>query len=230
MYPDMKTVLVGRFENGIMVSAKSSKIIRERCHKGIKEIKVANPKEHSVSYRFQRPTRVRISDQPKVMDPYEKKNVYIGNGKKDDGVFAKRDISKGELVLYYSGLIWNTTEQSLFTMHTFHNQTWDEVWKIHTNLMLLEDNVYMHIPEPYWSISDYRATLGHKLNHSFKESKVTWGHAFHPRFGHIRSVVAQQNIIRHEEIVINYGYRVGTKVPKWFSNLYLEEVGKDWYQ
>ena len=226
----MKTVFVGRFENGIMISAKSSKIIRERCHKGIKEIKVANPKENSVSYRFLRPTRVRISDQPKVMDPYEKINVYIGNGRKDDGVFAKRDIAEGELVLYYSGLIWNTTEQSLFTMHTFQNQTWDEVWKIHTNLMLLEDNVYIHIPEQYWNISNYRATLGHKLNHSFKESKVIWGHAFHPRFGHIRSVVAKQIIKRNEEIVINYGYRVGTKVPKWYSNLYLEEAGKDWYQ
>ena len=226
----MKTVFVGRFENGIMISAKSSKIIRERCHKGIKEIKVANPKENSVSNRFLRPTRVRISDQPKVMDPYEKINVYIGNGRKDDGVFAKRDIAEGELVLYYSGLIWNTTEQSLFTMHTFQNQTWDEVWKIHTNLMLLEDNVYIHIPEQYWNISNYRATLGHKLNHSFKESKVIWGHAFHPRFGHIRSVVAKQIIKRNEEIVINYGYRVGTKVPKWYSNLYLEEVGKDWYQ
>ena len=44
VYPDMETVLVGRFQNGEMTSAKSSKIIAERCNKGIKEIRVATPK------------------------------------------------------------------------------------------------------------------------------------------------------------------------------------------
>ena len=225
----MKTVLVGKFENGIMISGKPSKIVRERCHMGIKEIELASPNTDSAVYRYQRPSRVRIGDLPRVMDPYEKRNVYIGDGTKDDGVFAKRNITKGELVLYYSGLIWNNTEQALFTLNVSYNQTWDEVWKVQKYLLVLKDDLYINIPEQYWSISNYRASLAHKLNHSFKKTKVMWGHAFHPRFGHIKSVVAQENIKRGEEIFIDYGYRVGSQVPKWFSDLYLEEIGKNWY-
>ena len=39
----METVLVGRFEDKQMIAAKPSKIIGERCHQGIKEIKVDVP-------------------------------------------------------------------------------------------------------------------------------------------------------------------------------------------
>ena len=44
LYPDMKTVLIGKFRNGVMIQAKASRITSERCHNGIKEIKVAKPK------------------------------------------------------------------------------------------------------------------------------------------------------------------------------------------
>ena len=228
VYPDMVTVLIGSFENGTMIAAKSSKIVEERCHNGVKEIKIAKPKENSITYKYQRPTRVRIGDQPRAMDPYTKKNIFIGNGLKEDGVFAKRDIAEGELIAYYSGLFVNTSEQALFTLRTYQNQTWDEYWNVHRNMMTFEGKVQIYIPEPYWDISDYRATLGHKLNHSFTKSKAMWGRAFHPRFGHVKCVVAKQDIKQGEEILINYGYRIGTPVPKWTSDLYLEETGKEW--
>ena len=112
VYPDMETVLVGRFENGRMISSKASKIIAERCNEGIKEIRVAKPKDNEPSLKYSRPDHLRIGDHPRVMDPYTKKNFYIGDGKKEDGVFARRDIKKGELVLYYSGLFWNESMQS----------------------------------------------------------------------------------------------------------------------
>ena len=225
----METVLVGKFLNGTMIAAKTSKIARERCNRGIKEIQISKPNDNSLTYRYQRPTRVNIGDQPGAMDPYTKKNIYIGDGQKDDGVFAKRNIEKGELVLYYSGLFVNTTEQALYTRYTYHNQSEDEFWAVHRNLMSFEGTVHIHIPEPYWNISNYRATLGHKLNHSFTKGKTIWGRAFHPRFGHIRSVVAKEDIKRGEEIFINYGYRSGTRVQKWMSDLYLEETGKQWF-
>ena len=228
VYPDMVTVLVGKFKNGTMIAAKGSKIVRERCHNGIKEIDVAKPNENSIIYKYQRPTRVRIGDQPRAMDPFTKKNIYIGNGKKEDGVFAKRDIAKGELIVYYSGLLVNTSEQMLYTIYTYRNQTWDEVWNIYRNLMTLEGAVQIHIPEPYWNISDYRATLGHKLNHSFTKSKAIWGRAFHPRFGHVKCAVANQDIKKGEEILVDYKYHIGQIVPKWTSDLYLEETGKEW--
>ena len=102
-----------------------------------------------------------------MMDPYERKSIFIGDGIKQDGAFAKRNISKGEVVVYVSGLLWNTTEQALFTMFRYKNQTWEEYWSIQRNIMSFDGPVYIHIPEPYWNISNYRATLGHKVNHSF---------------------------------------------------------------
>ena len=75
VYPDMKTALVGRFENGQMISAKASKIIAERCNKGIKEIRLDAPRKDVPSLKYSRPDRLRIGDQPRVMDPYTKKNL-----------------------------------------------------------------------------------------------------------------------------------------------------------
>ena len=61
-----------------------------------------------------------IGDQPTIMDPYEKQIVYVNTTDwGDDGLFAKRDIKKGELVAYYNGLLFNQTENELW----FDNQT-----------------------------------------------------------------------------------------------------------
>ena len=42
IYPDMKTVYVGEFKGSEMVNARASEIVAERCHRGVKEIKVPN--------------------------------------------------------------------------------------------------------------------------------------------------------------------------------------------
>ena len=225
----METILIGQFEKGVMIAAKPSKILKERCHKGIKEIKVAKPKKDAPTYTYDRPNRLRIGDQPRVMDVLDKKNTYIGSGKKDDGVFAKKDIRKGDVIMYYSGLLWNMTEQALYTRDTYNNQTMDDYWKIHRNLMNFQGRLVIHIPEEYWNISNFRATLGHKINHSFIYDKSKYGYAYHPRFGDIRCVYATDDIKQGEEILINYGYRIGGhRVPDWYSALYEKETGKKW--
>ena len=122
LYPDMKTILVGRFDNETMISAKPSTVIAERCKRGLKEIRIAKPKPNSPTFRYSHPTRLRIGDQPTVMDPYERKNIYISDGEEGDGVFAKANISKGEVIMYYSGIHWNKTELPLWT----RNQTLDD--------------------------------------------------------------------------------------------------------
>ena len=122
LYPDMETVLVGNFRNGTMLAAKPSKIIAERCNHGMKEIRIASPKPHATTVRYSRPSRIRIGDQPLTMDPLERKNIYISDGEEGDGVFAKIDISQGDVIMYYSGIRWNKTELPLWT----RNQTLDE--------------------------------------------------------------------------------------------------------
>ena len=87
----------------------------------------------------------------------------------------------------------------------------------------------IHIPEIYWDISMLRSTLGHKSNHSFKSSNAKFSISFHPRFGEIKSLVATFDIKRGEEIITNYGYLRGSLVPSWYSDLYLSEIGEQWY-
>ena len=92
-----------------------------------------------------------------------------------------------------------------------------------------EKSVVMYMPEPYNEIEHYRATLGHKMNHSFKFAKAQMTHAYHPRFGDVRAYYATSNILKGEEIFVNYGYEKGGMVPEWYSLLYDKEVGKPWY-
>ena len=116
----MKTVLVGQFKDGIMIQARPAKIVAERCNDGIKEIKISKVKSGAPTFKYARATKLNIGDQPTVMDPYEKKIVYVNTTDwGDDGLFAKRDIKKGELVSYYNGMIFNATENELwFDNHT----------------------------------------------------------------------------------------------------------------
>ena len=226
----MQTVLIGNFEKGKMISARPSKIISERCNNGIKEILVETPKHSTPVFRYSRPNRLRIGDQPRVMDPFSKKNVFVKTSeKKGDGLFARKDIKKDDLIAYVSGLLWNETEQALYTRDLYHNQTLDQWWDIMRNLMSYSSDQKIHIPKEYWDISNYRATLGHKVNHSFKSFKTIFGKAFHPRFGDIKSVFAEKDIKKGEEILVHYGYQPGGLVPKWVSDLWLEEAGKEWY-
>ena len=116
----MITALIGRFENGIMKGAKQTRIIRERCHNGIKEIKVAKPKHGATILKHNPPSQNRIADYPKVMDALERRNIFISSGPCGDGMFAKRNFISGEILAYYSGQLWSP--QDLFPS----NQTLEE--------------------------------------------------------------------------------------------------------
>ena len=116
IYPDMKTLLIGKFENGIMIRGRPAKIKAERCNDGLKEIKISKVKTGAPTFKYSRPSRVNFGDKPTVMDPYENQMVFVNTTKwGDDGLFAKRDIKKGELVAYYSGLVFNRTEMEILT-------------------------------------------------------------------------------------------------------------------
>ena len=110
IYPDFETVLLGNFQNGIMIAAKPTKILAERCKNGIKELKFAKPEENTPTFKYERPTHLRPGDQPTVADPFELRRIYIGKGVMQDGMFAKKDIRKGELICYYSGTIHNINQ------------------------------------------------------------------------------------------------------------------------
>ena len=109
----MKTALIGKFKDGVMIEGKPTKVIAERCNDGIKEIQVDQTKPDSPNFSFKRNSRIRIH-APISMDPYEKKNVYVDITERGDGgLFARKNLKANELIAYYSGTFNNWKDYSL---------------------------------------------------------------------------------------------------------------------
>ena len=90
------------------------------------------------------------------------------------------------------------------------------------------EKLQLNIPEGYWNVTQYRATLGHKLNHDFLKPSATTNFATHPRYGWIRSVTAIDDIYKGDEIFAHYHYPIRADsikhVPQWYSELYEAQI------
>ena len=106
----MKTVILGKFKDGVLIEGRPARIVSERCKNGMKEILISETDQKSPILSFKRNNNIRIH-APKIMDPYEKQRIYVSETKrKGDGLFARRDIEADEIVSYYSGIIWTKDE------------------------------------------------------------------------------------------------------------------------
>ena len=100
---------------------------------------------------------------------------------------------------------------------------------VHRNLIRHQsEKFYMNILQEHWDISNYRATLGHKINHSFMNVNVKFQSVIHPRFGPIVAAISLTPIRKGEEILASYGYAPETNVPRWFAKAYEEEMKMPW--
>ena len=61
----------------------------------------------------------------------------------------------------------------------------------------------MDIPLLYTSTENYRASLGHKINHSFAPN-CRWDVVQHPVFGRIPRIVALVDIQKDQELTCHY--------------------------
>ena len=117
----MKTVIVGKFKDGVLVEGRPAKIVAERCKYGMKEILMSGTDQKSPILSFKRNNNLRVHD-PKIMDAFEKSRVYVSESRgKGDGLFARRDIESDEIVSYYSGIIW--TKDKFEEISLLPNQT-----------------------------------------------------------------------------------------------------------
>jgi len=108
----MRTVLVGKFKDGVMLEGRPSKIIAERCNAGIKELLVSPPPTTGPVFSYKRNTRLRIHNAT-IMDPFEKNMVYVNvstHGERGEGLFSKRKIDSNEIISYYTGTVWTPEE------------------------------------------------------------------------------------------------------------------------
>ena len=118
VYPDLVTVLVGKFVNGIMKSALSSEIDAIRCKHGLLEIKIKPPEKSKSVYKYFESTKEIITEYPTLEDPLERKNVFVAPSREVEnelGLFALKEFEVDQVVAYYSGARWNTTLEPLVT-------------------------------------------------------------------------------------------------------------------
>ncbi len=162
------------------------------------------------------------------MDPLERKYVYLANGSHGDGLFAKKDLKNGLIVSYYAGTLQPRSDVN------WQNMSMDEKLDFHKNLLYITDDLnpglpkqlmYINVPKPFWDLAKFRATLGHKVNHSFVKGNVEFKTGLHPRFGLIRMFKTARKIKRGEELLTNYGYNIQGNVPQWYKDAYNLEIG-----
>ncbi len=87
------------------------------------------------------------------------------------------------MITYHSG----TRHATVFTP----NMTDTEIWDTHKNLINFKRENAMNILKENWDISKYRASLGHKVNHSFTKFNSKFCYVHHPRYSKLSGIFFQ---------------------------------------
>ena len=130
IYPDMETVLFGKFEERIMKGTQESSVMKVECDEnGMFYVsEMAKPNKHSPKFRYEPPNNNTFGvGPPSHADPYERKWLEVKETKETgEGVFATKDIKKGVFVasyviniygvgngqfdIFHQGCTWNLTK------------------------------------------------------------------------------------------------------------------------
>jgi hypothetical protein len=126
VYPDFETGLLGTFDNGELVVGRAVDVVGERCVEGVKQVEVVDRGAGETVWERAGEEMVRkhLEKFATVMDPYEKKSVYVGLSSipgAGEGLFARRRMSPGDLVSYFGG--WKTFHSSM----VFNNMSLQEM-------------------------------------------------------------------------------------------------------
>lgn len=218
IYPDLVTALVGKFNNGVLVSAVPGKIVAVSKVNGVMvpEIKVTSNEE----YKFWRSSKDDIMCPPHRKDVYEDQLVYVGKSTmpgSGEGLFAKVSIPQGTLIAYYNGIIFKPDDHDPYVGE---NTTGYSIM-IESVKPWQKDNVesdHMDILPKYQSYEDYSSTSGHKINHSFNPN-CDWADAVHPCYERIPAIRTIFNIEQGEELFIHYMIDM-EEAKQWYKDVW----------
>jgi len=207
LYPDCRTALVGDFNKGEMESARRAEVIGASniCSYFCTMMAPMLSPVTGQSMSLDRATPAQFCSSPLLEDPYE--SIFVEVGLSDipgagEGLFARRDIEAGTVIAFYNGLAVKAASEK-------DDNRFPDEYRI-----LLDSTTDLDMPPEMTDISNYCATLGHKVCHSFQPN-AEFDTCYHPRFGLVRCVATLCDIMEGQEITVHYRYPLAL-APDWY--------------
>ena len=196
IYPGHRHALLGVFVDGVMMKAKGALLNSTFTYHSDRPPSYKLIDNETV-YKHDPSSHDYISSDPLLPDHYEQVRVTVqvvqpstisGAG---EGLFAKTDLGKGEVVSFYNG-----TRLS-------HKEVDGREWSLNGNTISFNDNCVLDMPNECSTLDNYTASLGHKANHSFNPN-CSYDFFYHPRFGEIKCIKTLRTIEHSEELTCCY--------------------------
>lgn len=202
IYPDMSTALFGDFSQNKMVEAVPvtiKEVYVEKCN-AILRLRFTKKPQNPITYQRWFSTQTSVGVPPLLEDPYESKFVIAGKSRMGDnagdGLFLKKDVKANTTISFYNGIRVKPGEHSPFENSGYQIYVdWNKAGEVTSD--------FMDIPPEYISLNKYRASLGHKINHSF-DPNCRWGTMEHPTFGRVPRVVTLKDMKAGTELTCHY--------------------------
>ncbi len=118
IYTDKQTMIVGKFEDGVLVSGQEGFLVglEKDVDNGLMKPLYYLNKANTDRFRFSESNQTYIGDDPTVRDPLEDKYLFVGNSMIEGagrGVFLKNAVKKGTMVGFYNGVRMSSIESKL---------------------------------------------------------------------------------------------------------------------
>jgi len=215
IYPDLFTAIIGRYDNGILVSGFMCNIqdviLNQETY--MLEIMVENI-SNGTKVKMDLATSSIISKFPLVPDLWEAKMVEVcrsGIGEHaGQGLYLRKDVKSGQIVSLFNGI---RCQSSRNDNGKIGQPNYD--YRIRLN-----GEIDIDIPLNCVDLNQYCATLGHKANHSFTPN-CKFSRLEHPRFGLIIAIRAIIDLEKGSEVLVNYGMQMA-EAPVWYKSLWVK--------
>ncbi len=213
IYPDGETALLGRFENGVMRSAKEAEVIGVTCEKHGIPVAELKASPNSPTFAYDPSNNETFGDFPLLRDPLDGKNVVVRSSaipSSGEGVFALKRIKSGATACYFSAMRYKKHEYLMHEKACHQNKTLsNEERRACTKYTVGLETTDGKLDIPPWMDDGrYSATSGHKVNCAVgEEANALFMEAEHPRFGLVLAVVARVDIDEGQEVLVDYGYK-----------------------